>query len=310
MVVTEIKNAVVETVEFLIPPFVKLTIALIVASYVTSGIIIQKLNTLLTTYLKSLKVAEIKAFIDSLYFTSIVPILAILLLILIAYSINRISSFLGSLVPIRYSSTTMIHNPYYIEQIWKYFPQVQSLYELRLKVTHLLSLAKTSNTNLPFEQIKWQEEKRQKKFGTLNFLNFLLLWSIGNYIITHKYFLPTLGSHELLVTVLIILLLILVMYFQLVQSELDIETSELIIVDSFLRTDPEYKKTVDLKELEQIQRLINVEKYYHKRWWSLSIGYRLDWLKMYKHYRPPFYWSYIKWKDRKAIRRSRLPIDK
>ncbi|MGB8195250.1 MAG: hypothetical protein WCF67_25155 [Chitinophagaceae bacterium] len=310
MVVTEIKNAVVDTVEFLIPPFIKLIIALIVANYVTSGIVTQKLNASLTTYLKSLNVAQIKTFIDSLYFTSIVPILAILLLILIAYSINRISSFLGLLVPITYRSTTIIRNPYYMKEIWKYFPQVQTLYELRLKVTHLLSLAKTSNTSLPFEQIKWQEERRQKKFRTLNFLNFLLLWAVGNYIITHKYFLPTLSSHELRVTVLIILLLIVVMYFQVVQNELDIEASELMIVDSFLRNAPEYKKSVDLKELEQIQKLINVEKYYNKRWWSLSIGYRLDWLKMYRYYRPPFYWAYIKWKDRKTIRQSRLPIDK
>ena len=114
-----------------------------------------------------------------------------------------------------------------------------------------------------------------------------------------KYFLYSLSSYEVRVTVLILLILIIIMYFQVVQNELDIEATELMIVGDFLRSSPEYKKTENPVELEQIQRLINVEGYYNKRWWSLSIGYRLDWIKMHKYYKPPFYWKYMKWKEKK-----------
>src|SRR5436190_2024860 len=104
MVITEIRNAVIDTVEFIIPPFIKLIIALVVANYVTSGLLTQFLNSNLVFSFKTLEISKLKAIIDGLYLSSIVPILAILLIILFAYAINRISGFVGSLVPISYST--------------------------------------------------------------------------------------------------------------------------------------------------------------------------------------------------------------
>jgi hypothetical protein len=305
MVVTEIRNAVIDTVEFILPPFIKLSLALMVANYVTFGIILQYLNTFAAAYLRTVDASSLKKLIDSLYLGSIVPIIAILLIILIAYSINRVSSFVGSLVPITYSSTTIIRTPYYTAEIWKYFPQIKSSYELRLKVTQLLSVARSSSLSLPFHQIEWQQEGKQRKFSHLNFINFLLLWSIFSYVIVDRYVDPFIAPSRLLATILSLLLVMVTVYFQVVQNELDIETTELMIVDSYLRTNSEYKQTERLDELDQIDRLIRLEHYYSKRWWSLSIGYRLDWLKMHRHYRPPFYWAYIKWKDRREIQNGR-----
>ncbi|MBS1506083.1 MAG: hypothetical protein JSS79_05520 [Bacteroidetes bacterium] len=309
MIVTEIKNAVIDTVEFIIPPFIKLIIALAVASYVTSGELTKYLAESLSENLKSINTSNLKAIIDSFYLSSVVPILVIFLIILFAYSTNRILSFIGSLVPITYCSTTAIRNFYYIKELWKYFPTIESAHELRLKVTQLLSIAKASSLSLPIEQIKWQEENKVKKFSALNYINFLLLWSIASYFIVHQYLNSLLPAYRLIVTIFVLILIIIIRYFQIVQNELDIESTELMLVDNFLRLTPEYKKTEDSEELDKIERLVRLEQYYNKKWWFLSIGYRLDWIKMYKHYRPPFYWIYIKWRDRKKIVRKRTKSD-
>ena len=309
MVINELRNAVIDTVEFIIPPFIKLIIAIGLANYVTSGVFMHYFNTNVIAHFKSLEVSKIKTIIDNMYLSSIVPIIAILIIIVLAYAVNRISGFIGSLVPLTYGTTSAIRDPYYISQIWKYFPQIQSSYELRLKVTQLISLAKASNLSFPFDQVKWQEEGKKKKFSTINFLSFLLVWVITCYILVHKYLDPSLHSYHLRIIIFIISILIIVMYFRIVRNELDLESAELMIVDNFLRISPEYKKTENLEELEQIKKWIELEKYYNKRWWSLSIGYRLDWLKMYRYYRPPFYWAYIKWKDRKNINK-RMPRHK
>src|SRR5690606_8532218 len=102
------------------------------------------------------------------------------------------------------------------------------------------------------------------------------------------------------ITIIVILIIIIIMYFQFARNELDLEIIKLTTVYDFLQNNPEHQKTENTQEIQRIKEQIRWEQHYGKRWWSLSIGYRLDWIKMYQYYRPPFYRSYKKWKEKKG----------
>jgi hypothetical protein len=230
-------------------------------------------------------------------------------LISLAYLIDRITGFIGTLVPISYSTVSTIHNDYFLKEIWKYFPEIKSINELSLKINQLFAIAKSSNPSLQYDQVSWQEEKRQKLFRNLNFINFLLIWSIVSFFIVRSHFDSTLPSGRLLLIIFLLILIMTAIYFMIVRNELDIELAKLMVVSNFLKVDTEYCKNESPEHIAEIDRFLKLENYYTKRWWSINIGYRFDWLVMHKYFRPPFYWKYQIWKDKRHIKNEKETIE-
>jgi len=300
MVVTELRNAVVDTIEFIIPPIVKLVIVLLVAKYITYGNSNLFLSDAISNQLQSIEIEEIKTAIDGLYLSGVVPILAILLLITLAYTINRSISFVGTLVPIHYHTISTLKDKNQTLAIWLYFPEIQTVVDLDHKVKELYISAESTNSSLPFDQMKWQEEELQKLFRKITFTNFLFLWSIVSFVFVSDYCALTIPSGRLWFTLFALLILIIVFYFQVSKKEVDIEFTRLMIVSRFLKADPDYsvKKDMDASVRKELEKRFDFVSARNKRWWWLSVGYRLDWLMMFESYRLrfPFYSFYEQWK--------------
>lgn len=309
MVINELKKVIIDTLEFLIPPFIKLAIAIIILHYISYGIPFESIPFSIADRLDAIKLKNIKSIIDSLYLSSIVPIIAILVLISLAYAIDRITGFIGTLIPISYTTVSTVHNEYYLREIWKYFPESKNVNELSLKINQLFTTAKSSSPSVQFDQVAWAEEKRQKLFRNINFINFLLIWSIVSFIFVRANIDSTLLSGRLFLIIFLLVLVMTAVYFMIVRNELDIELARLMVVDNFLKVNTDYSNNVSQEQKNEIDKLLKLEKYYNKRWWSISIGYRFDWLLMYKHFRPPFYWRYQVWKDKRRFRNDKKTSD-
>ena len=173
MIVQELRNAVVDTVEFLIPPFLKLAVSVIIAGYITYGHLTNALSHYFLTFQKSLDASQISQLIKSLYLDSIVPILVILIIILLAYVINRVVGFFGSLLPIYFSSSQPVKVPNFRNIIY-YFPEAESLRDLDLRVNQIFNQLKSSGDKDKLSFSEYYENNRNKKFGLINFFSFLM----------------------------------------------------------------------------------------------------------------------------------------
>jgi hypothetical protein len=303
MVVNELRSAVVDTIEFIIPPIVKLVIVLIVANYITYGYSTFYLSGSLSSQFKTVNVSGIKTAIDGLYLSGVVPIIAILLLITLAYVIDRSTNLIGTLVPIYYHTISTLKNKYFTVEIWLYFVEIPTVGDLDNKIKQLYTLAQATNSSLQFDQMKWQEEAKQKLFRKITFTEFLFIWSIASYWFVRKYYSLALPSSRLWLVLIILFILIIAFYFQVSKKEVDIENTRLMIVSNFLKADPSYsaKKNTSTPVRQDLEQKFDLINAHDKRWWWLSFGYRTDWLMMFKFYRLriPFYKYYERWKWRR-----------
>ncbi|HEX6431893.1 MAG TPA: hypothetical protein VF008_29580 [Niastella sp.] len=309
MVVTELRNAVVDTIEFIIPPIVKLAIVLMVANYITYGYSTFYLSGSLSSQFKTVNIAGIKTAIDGLYLSGVIPVIAVLLLITLAYVIDRSTNFIGALVPVYYHTISTLKNKYFTVEIWLYFTELPTVGDLDNKIKQLYTLAQATNSALPFDQMKWQEEAKQKLFRKITFSEFLLIWSIASYWFVNKYFSLALPSSRLWIILIILFTLIIAFYFQVSKKEVDIENTRLVIVSNFLKADPTYsiKKNTSTPVRQDLEHKFDLINAQDRKWWWLSVGYRTDWLMMFKCYRLrfPFYKYYERWKFRSGLQRNR-----
>jgi hypothetical protein len=183
------------------------------------------------------------------------------------------------------------------------FRDILTVRELDNKIRQIYSLAQAANSALPFDQMKWQEEARQKLFRKINFCEFLLIWSVFCYWFVIKYFSIPLQSGRLWFTIIILIILIIAFYFQVAKKEIDIENTRLMIVSNFLKGDPTYalKRNTSTDVRQELEGKFDLINAHDKKWWWLSVGYRTDWLMMFKYYRLrfPFYKYYERWKLKK-----------
>lgn len=303
MVINELKKVIIETVEFIIPPFVKLGFALVVLHFITYGVLSARIQSDVLEQFQGINHETVKSIIDSLYISKIIPLISVLVLITLAYLINKLTNFVGTIVPIYYSTTLTLRHDFYIIRIWKYFPEIKSLTELRLKINQLYNSTEIPQSSLNFEQSKYQEKEKIRLLNNTIFFNFLIIWSIICFTIVKLNSDTQIENVRFVLTLVFLLIIMVAQYFRIAKKETDIEASKLMVIDDFLRIDIEYKKTESDELQELIDREIRMEKYYSNKWWSVKIGYRLDWLLMYKNYRPPFYWRYKVWKERKYMKK-------
>lgn len=295
MVITELRNAVIDIVEFIIPPYLKLIISLIVSSIVTYG----NFPNLTIEQLNSVEFGQLKSLIDNLYLSSVVPILAVLVIIALAYIINQIISFVSSIIPIYFHTISAPKEKYFVLRIWKYFPEIDNWNSLSNKINELISFAKDKNQSSLLWQLDWQKEKQQKNFRKINFLEFLIAWSILSFFLCKSQYNIEVSSIRLWAVLFILIVSTIFYYFIIAKNQIDIEQTEFMIVNQYIQSDNSF--SINQEKVSDIESKIDTHIRMDKKWWWLSFGYKLDWLKMYKYYnfKIPFYDTFIKWKHSK-----------
>ncbi|WP_342087168.1 hypothetical protein [Dyadobacter sp. OTU695] len=301
MVVNELRSAVTDTLEFIIPPIVRLAIFAVIAHFVTFGVLTYCIRNEVTRFLVSLEVSKIKQMIDSLYLSSIIPILVVLILIAFSYFINKVIYFLGALIPINLSFYGAIHSRYSAELIWLYFPEIESTHKLEIKVNQLLEEARINASYLNFGSLKWLEEENDNKFRNVRFLESLILGALISYLYTVNYIDNTPSSNRLVIIIVVLVCTIFVNYAMIINQRLGIEEAKLALVRNYLILSEKWTPTKNQDEIAQINRIFNTEEASIKRWWSIKLGYRFDWISTLKFYRPPFYKIYCRWNEAKVL---------
>ncbi len=290
MVIKELKNAVIDIVEFIIPPYVKLAISLLLSYFVTYGLFPDTGKNLLS----NIDFSNLSTVIDNLYLSSIVPLISILLIIAIAYTINQIIDFVSSLIPVRLQSISTPKDKHLVLKIWKYFPDIENWNTLHDKINELLVDAKIKNKSSYLWQLEWQKGKVKKNLKVVNFLDFLIIWILFSYLFCRIHLKEEISPTRLIVLAFLIIILSFAMYLIIVQNQKYAEQTELMIVNQHLQSENDY--TLKPVNSEKIESDIDIHLRMDKRWWWLSIGYKMDWIKMYKHLRIPIYDKYVKWK--------------
>jgi hypothetical protein len=285
MVVKEIKEAVIDMINFIIPPFVRVVVSYFFLQYITYGQATANWPSKLISSILSIKLDFIKSIIDKLYLSSVVPIIFILLIIVAAYTINRTTSFIGSLVPIKFvTHSSLYFNIYYTKSIWRYFPEISSLDRLGDKIKSI-SKSLEINDSLDIKtQLKYLDEEFQKEFRYLNFSYFLLLGSIVVVYVSHNYYHLVFNNTRLLVFDLLLLLLSICFYMRIANIEERKVFAKLFYVENFLRNDSGVQIVDNPEADKKIDEMIAEQAKYHKKWWRIEFGYNFGWLNMYKSY--------------------------
>lgn len=124
MVINEIKDAVIDIVNFIIPPCIKAFIFYFAVSYFTHGYLPKLWLDAVAREVYSLDMKQVNALFTELNLRPILPICFILVLVVAAYAVNAIVHFIGSLMPIQFNEyITTFSDTYQIMQIWPFFPK-------------------------------------------------------------------------------------------------------------------------------------------------------------------------------------------
>ncbi len=290
MVVNEIRSAVIDTINFIIPPFVKLIITLYLASFVTYNHLTDFYFKKILASISNVNIDAVKEIIDKLYLSSIVPILFILILISFAYLINRLIDFFSSFIPFSFSNTSQLVNHYSILYVWKYFKDIDDVYNLELRLNQIFGTIKKEDDLINFESLEYLTRKKNTEFSYYNFIQFLFVVSIVFYIMANRTLNLNLNSARLFITLTLLIFTAIVILARISDYFFGIEQNKLMIVENHLKREkgflPNYYE-IDKEILERIES----GKKYNSKWWWVSFGYKLGWIKMFKHYnfRYPFY---------------------
>lgn len=172
MVVSEIKAAVFDTINVVLPAFVKLILFLCLIYYITNGKIIDISNMDFNyKYLEDLD-ASYKSAIASTF-----PVLFITFLLTISYFINKFIDTIGSLIPMQFyfeSAGILARNTDNLKVLWSYMPDAKNVHHLDDKVHRLYIELEARNESYVQGDVQWAVN-RATKARSLLYLTYALL---------------------------------------------------------------------------------------------------------------------------------------
>jgi hypothetical protein len=308
-VFSDIRQLIHDTWEFFAPPFIRLTISVLIFWYICGNGPLVKVWQLVETQASSLASSTVISVFEKYNFTALMPIILLFLISIFAYVGNRIIYGISALLPLNIS---FFSQGFITQQVW-YDP----IFRRRLEskkfsdpeindfINNTIAKARIEKQESfkiesYLSRIDYLERESGRVFSSFSFAKFLLVWTIACAVLSR-----ILADATPFTFGRLFLLLILVILFGIysicnyASNEENLLIAKIRAARVILAADDSTPVTKDCTETHQEALEIQIQsempeviRLQGERWWGLTPGLT-DWWKTLKYFYYRYHFDFV-----------------